>query len=159
MMNNNLNIAIEHTKLLFKKHKLHDWSVGINNRKCALGVCNYRKKTITYSSWLMPLVKENEIKNTVIHEVAHSLTPHHGHDDIWADLCFRLGGKINRIAADTEFSVNIHSEMNKQSKYTLTCPVCGRKHAFYRKLKKKYSCEDCSPVFNTNYILIVTQNY
>lgn len=88
----------EVTSQLFIKYGLQGWSFRWNRRKCALGLCSYRKKTIELSRPYYMLTGVNEILDTLLHEFAHALTKGHGHDYIWKNVTRRLGAKPNRVA-------------------------------------------------------------
>jgi len=71
---------------LFEKYKLKDykfeWMKKLTRWRTA-GSCSWVTKTIK----LQPTyVEKNEIeiiKNTILHEIAHALTPKHGHNKFW----------------------------------------------------------------------------
>jgi hypothetical protein len=68
------------------------WKFAWNKRARAYGVCKYRVQRIELSSVLIPHLKMEDIRATILHEIAHALTPGHGHDRVWRDVCIRIGG-------------------------------------------------------------------
>jgi predicted SprT family Zn-dependent metalloprotease len=60
---------------LMRKHKLDKdgWQFQWDHAKLRLGSCNYTYKTITLSKWYMLGLKRSEIKDTILHEIAHAL--------------------------------------------------------------------------------------
>lgn len=149
-------------KLMSNYPELKYWNVTFNNRKRAFGVCNYRKHQIELSSLLVPAMTENAIQNTIIHEIAHALTPGHNHDSIWKAMCIKLGGNGQRCGGSEKYEGGVQglkSTQEKLAKYTLTCPCCGKTSYANRKPRTK-SCGVCCPRhYNENYKLVVTQNY
>ena len=76
------------------------WSFSWCKRKTCWGLCNYTKKSIQLSSFLFtPDVKYQSVKETIIHEIAHALTPFHGHDWVWQMKCREIGGNPSRTAS------------------------------------------------------------
>lgn len=83
------------------KHGLTDWSFAWNNTKRSTGKCRYRNKTIYLSKICAPLQSEEASMNTIIHEVAHALTPGEGHSDVWMAKFIAIGGSGERWAVNT----------------------------------------------------------
>lgn len=84
------------------------WSFGMfirNNR--ILGTCNHTDKTINLSRRFfiscLELNARDELKHTILHEVAHALAREHygesgkGHGRIWKMFCHKLGIPSNRL--------------------------------------------------------------
>jgi predicted SprT family Zn-dependent metalloprotease len=68
------------------------WTFGWNNRKRALGLCNYTKKKIFVSESCAKVVAGDKIKDTVLHEIAHALAgAGTGHGIIWKQWCVKVG--------------------------------------------------------------------
>ena len=133
---------------------LKGWYFEFNRSIKAIGKCNYAKKRIYFSeNWLH--LPEKEIKDVILHEIAHALTPGEGHGKKWKKMCLLIGAKPERCKLLTS------EEKSKiKYKYTATCKKCGRNVGFSRKWKYNKSCGKCSPAgFNSNYLLTVKQNY
>jgi SNF2 family DNA or RNA helicase len=90
---------------------------------------------------------DNEVICTIKHEVAHALTPGHGHDSVWADKAKEIGcdntlpcSHLNlpehvidaiRSGQIVEMTVEEETHVIRRPKYTVTrlqdhCPVCGK---------------------------------
>lgn len=68
------------------------WTFEFNNRKRALGLCNYTKKTIYISKHFAETVAGDKIKDTVLHEIAHALAgAGNGHNYVWKAWCMKIG--------------------------------------------------------------------
>jgi len=84
-----------HTPLL-KENNLESWTiiiekVGVN----FLGTCYYKKKTIYINPTALYLLDFQQMRNLLLHEIAHALTPNCGHNEVWRAKCIELGGTGN----------------------------------------------------------------
>ena len=52
----------------------HYWHFDFQNKKVALGTCSYRDKRISLSKWYVELNEEDEVEDTILHEIAHALS-------------------------------------------------------------------------------------
>ena len=78
------------------QHGLREWDIRLNPlsldaRMQYMGLCSYQDKCIILNAHHVDLHDEKAILNTIKHEVAHALTPGHGHDEIWAAKAHELG--------------------------------------------------------------------
>jgi len=90
------------------------------------GKCYYRRQVIALSQ---PLVAANEVSqvlDTILHEIAHALTPGHQHDDVWKEKCKELGCKPE---ACFTFGKGVAAPPKK---YVAVCDCC--KKAFYKQV-------------------------
>lgn len=80
--------------LLMDRHGLiaKGWRFAWNKRARAYGVCRYREKRIELSQVLCLPLKERDVVNTLLHEIAHALTPGHKHDQVWQEVFIAIGG-------------------------------------------------------------------
>jgi predicted SprT family Zn-dependent metalloprotease len=150
------------TELKNQHFELRTWSVTLHNRKRSFGTCNHLKKEIQLSRLLIPTMTDAGVKDTIIHEIAHALTKGHGHDYTWKRKCIELGGNGQRLGGIDKFidGKNGIVEFNKiQSKYVLTCPVCGHKYYKHRKPTQSLGCGKHGGGYNPMYELVLTQNY
>jgi predicted metal-dependent hydrolase len=157
-----INQSIILAKKLINKHKeLKYWTVALNKRKSAFGVCNYTKKQIQLSEILIPIMKDEAIKDTIIHEIAHALTKGHNHDKVWKAKCIELGSDGKRCHGIEKYIDGKCQQivLEKIAKYTLVCPHCGEKYHRYRKPRKIPSCGKHGNYYNKKYELIVIENY
>lgn len=79
---------------LMLRHGLHEWQFVIDNAQSRAGACNYDKKTLTFSKYLLLNVEitEEQVSNIVLHEIAHALVgPDHLHDDVWRNKALSIG--------------------------------------------------------------------
>lgn len=110
---------------------------------------NYKKYTIEISPWVMEL-KEEIIKNTIIHELIHCIpycTNHGNEFKRYAKIVKeKLGYEITRTGNKKEDfqKSNIKYKENDDYKYKIICKECGQ--VYYRKrlnknFTKKYRCK------------------
>lgn len=115
---------------------LMHWNFQFNNSKANSGLCDYEKKTIYLSRKYYELMDNHEIHNTILHEIAHVLTPGDQHGKLWQQACEKLG--IQPIA--------IGPIQRLPGKYSAKCS-CG--NVWYRynskclKRKKRMMCSNC----------------
>jgi predicted SprT family Zn-dependent metalloprotease len=73
-------------------HGLDGWAVAFDSAKRRAGVCRYEKQTIGLSAPLTRLHDEAEVRETILHEIAHALVgPEHGHDETWRRTAVSIG--------------------------------------------------------------------
>ena len=127
------NLALK----LMEKYEIkrEGWKFAFNNRKRGLGLCSHIKRTIYLSKVYVQYNNEEEIKNTILHEIAHVLAgPLEGHSSIWRGIALNIGCNGKRL--------NSTATMPK-GKYEYVCKNCGYISYSHRKLKRKYSCLEC----------------
>lgn len=111
-------------KELLKKHGLTEWTFSFDRAKTRAGVCHYRSKTIALSVYYVksPLTTREHITDTLLHELAHALTPGHTHDAIWKAKAIELGSSGD-VYCRHRFV---------PPAYTITCPCNAHNLVRYR---------------------------
>ena len=136
---------------LMNQHYLFNWSFNWNNRKNAYGVCSHNKRQIYLSKILTPHLQEHEVKNTVLHEIAHALVGgRHGHDYVWRSKAIEIGCDGSRTSS--------YDISNVRAKYVAICKGCGEKHTANRRPKRSHWCK-CIGSFNPEMKLNYVQQY
>lgn len=80
----------KHMKNLVKE----GWKFKINRKMLnAIGSCNYAKKTISISGYWLSALSEYEFTQTILHEIAHALTPGAAHGPEWFKVAKKIGCK------------------------------------------------------------------
>jgi predicted metal-dependent hydrolase len=76
-----------------KKHKLKGWTYGFTKAKKTAGTCCPGRKNINISNVFIDSENTNkkQIKNVILHEIAHSLTIGHNHDKVWRAKALEIG--------------------------------------------------------------------
>lgn len=130
------------------KYGLTDWGVRISSdpNQPFLGLCIYKDKVIVINAHHCDIHPDNEVTNTILHEVAHALCPGQGHNDVWANRAREIGCTntlpcshlslpdhvIDAIRSGqmVEMTVEEETQVIRKPKYTVTrlqdkCPDCG----------------------------------
>ena len=78
---------------LLRLHKLSPkWTFRFDRSKVAFGKCYYGKREITLSRYLVELNNEPEVRDTILHEIAHALAPRGaGHNSAWQAIARSIG--------------------------------------------------------------------
>jgi SprT-like family len=86
-------------KGLMQQHGLSGWEFKWDRAKKRLGCCNYTRKRISLSAFQTRVRGEMEVKDTILHEIAHALLPpRSGHGKLWKAKCVEIGAKPVRCA-------------------------------------------------------------
>jgi predicted SprT family Zn-dependent metalloprotease len=105
----------------------------------------YGAHTITLSRRFTLLNSEPEVRNTILHEIAHALVgPNHGHGKVWKAKAKELGCNGFRCCD--------RSVVAPSTKWIAECPACQR--VVRRHRRRIASCGRCSGgSFNPRYQL------
>jgi predicted SprT family Zn-dependent metalloprotease len=134
---------------LMSKHDLisKGWRFTFDTAVRRFGCCKYYSKTITLSKALTELNSESEVKNTILHEIAHALTPGQKHNHVWRRKAIEIGCTGDRCYKSDEVE-------KPESKYVAFCIGCGKKHRKHRMTNSISSCGFCSGgKYNPNFKL------
>ena len=80
-----------YVKHLLNNDETADFDMFIGTDKYYGGRCNYTKKIITISKYLIENNNLNVIKNVMLHEIAHCLTRGHKHRDEFIKVAKKIG--------------------------------------------------------------------
>ncbi|AWY05219.1 SprT-like protease [Gordonia phage Margaret] len=105
-------------------HGFQSWSVRLDNATKRAGGCSYGGRYLTFSRKLMGVRSYDDTRMTIIHELAHALTPGHHHDAVWRAKDIELGGRGTRCFDASE-------ALQQLGKFVATCSACDQK--FYRQ--------------------------
>ena len=140
------------THILMHKHGLLGrWKFRWQNKKRSLGTCSYSGKEIRLSRWYVELNNLTEVRDTILHEIAHALSYIRygakgiGHGRLWKKVCAEIGAIPRACSKD-----RLNSPKNHY-KYISTCR-CGITYKRHRISKfATYSCPKCNErLFLTN---------
>ena len=130
--------------LHMEEHGLFDklWHFDFESCKRSLGRCHYHAKKITLSKWYVELNDEDDVEDTILHEIAHALafmrygTKGKGHGRLWKNVCKEIGARPERLHKGVlEYPDNHH-------KYVDDC-ACGITYKRHRKSRGNYHCPKC----------------
>jgi predicted SprT family Zn-dependent metalloprotease len=135
---------------LCARHGLDGWRVELDTAKRRAGVCRYDDRVIGLSAPLTLLHDEAEVRDTVLHEIAHALVgPAHRHDAVWRATARRLGCSGERcVPADAP---------RVPGAWVGVCPA-GHVHDRHRRPERVVSCRRCSPAFSVDHVLQWTRH-
>jgi MoaA/NifB/PqqE/SkfB family radical SAM enzyme len=133
-----IRTAVVHANAMMELHglKAKGWALSLDNAKNRAGRCNYSTKTISLSRPLIQARDAAEVRNTVLHEIAHALTPGRGHDAVWRNKFITIGGD-----GKTRHSTVL------PGRYKGTCPNghVSYRHRMTKAVRAGASCGKCSP--------------
>lgn len=110
--------AIALARTLLERHNLSDWSFRLDNARSRCGSCHFARREITLSKHLVARNERDEVRATLLHEIAHALVgPGCGHGAAWRAAVRRIGGS-DRIA-------NTTADM-PMARWALQCLSCQR---------------------------------
>ena len=131
--------ALAMAERLLVEHGLVGWRVELDNAKRRAGICRFTDRVIGLSRPITELHSEAEVRDTVLHEIAHALCPGDKHGPRWRATCARLGARPKRCYGDEE----VVSPARPPARYLLGCTRCGWWSPRRRRLKGKYVCRTC----------------
>ena len=137
--------------LHMEEHGLFDklWHFDFESCKRSLGRCHYHIKKITLSKWYAELNEEDDVEDTILHEIAHALSfirygrKGKGHGTLWKLVCREIGASPERLHK------GILEYPDNHYKYIDDC-LCGDTYRRHRISKNRnYRCPKCrQPLFN-----------
>jgi predicted SprT family Zn-dependent metalloprotease len=118
-------------------HGLTGWTFGFNRRKRSMGLCRYALRTIELSIHLVQRNGSEEIRDTILHEIAHALVgQEHGHDTVWKAKCLQIGAAPTRCG---------QADM-PQGKWRARCNACSMVFSRHRRPQGRgWFCRACGP--------------
>lgn len=146
--------------------ELAKWRGQINYRaKKFFGQARVYEKVIVLCSWAIDHCTLDRVIDTIQHEIAHALEWERyrtaGHGWRWKMICRETGADPSPTH---HISDEVRASLAKESKYTGTCPNCGRTADFHRKLKRAKACGPCCKKhaygrYDARFKYVITQNY
>lgn len=113
---------------LMNEHGLQRWTFRIDKSKVRFGYCNWRHGRISLSGPLTELNNLDKVRDTILHEIAHALTPFQDHNATW-----KL--KAQSIGANPMACYNTTDVKLPPSPWHAICPKCRRDIKRYRMSK------------------------
>ena len=139
-----LSAAYQLAQRLVAEHALDGWSVRFDGAKRRAGVCRFAERVIGLSAPLARLHSEAEVRDTVLHEIAHALVgPEHAHDAVWRATARRIGSSGRRcVPGDTA---------RPRGDWVGVC-AAGHVKDRHRRPERVMSCGECRPTFSTEHL-------
>lgn len=82
-------------------------------KKRTLGQCNHSTKTISLSKTYVLNNPDEMVNDTILHEIAHALTPGQGHNARWKAMARKLGATPKRKSKSPEMDYKHYLECVK----------------------------------------------
>jgi SprT protein len=124
------------------------WKFFFDHAPLRAGRCNRFEKLITLSGPVIMYWPMDEIRDTILHEIAHALTLD-AHGPAWKAMCRRIGARPE---------VYYPEELRPPSKFVGTCP---NGHTVFRQQQPRsvqQSCASCSPEWDKRYPITWKKN-
>jgi predicted SprT family Zn-dependent metalloprotease len=135
---------------LLRTHGLSDWTVQYDGAKKRAGVCKFGPKVLGLSAPLTVLHSEDEVRDTILHEIAHALVgPRHGHDETWRATARRIGcSGLTCVSPDAP---------RVEPAWLGVCPS-GHATGRHRRPERVMTCSQCAPVFELDHVFAWTHH-
>jgi hypothetical protein len=113
------------------------WAFAFNDRRMHAGFCDEEVKTIYLSSYFVESNPFSDVRDTLLHEIAHALVGcRHGHGPAWKAKCLELGCTPSRLC----------QAAMPPGRWRAACPGCAATFSRHRRPKVLTGyCSDCGP--------------
>lgn len=140
-----IDLARQLAEQLLREHGLSGWQVVFDRAKTRAGVCRFNQRQIGLSGPLTRLHSTEQLRDTVLHEIAHALVgPSSQHDARWRAQAAALGGSTKAcLPSDAP---------RLPAPWVGTCPA-GHTTERHRRPKRPSSCRRCSARFHPDYLI------
>ena len=129
---------------LMDTHGLEQWGLVFDRARKRAGMTKYGDQVISLSQPLMSIYNEKQVRDVILHEIAHArVGSGHRHDEVWKKEARRLGATPR---------ASIKEGPSAPAPYVGRCPN-GHEVQRYRLPRGARSCATCSRAFDERYIL------
>lgn len=131
---------------LMAEHGLAGWTFAFDGARRRAGGTFHpdaaagRPGRISLSVHYCERNSEEDVKDTILHEIAHALVgPGHGHDDAWKAKCNEVGARPERCYSEAVDMPN--------GRWRSVCPNCRRARHRHRRPNPPtgWYCKPCGP--------------
>lgn len=115
------------------------WKFKFDTARVRFGCCWYDRQLITLAKALVEINSEEEVRDTILHEIAHALTPNdRGHGQSWKNMARKVGAKPERCYSSLDVATITYHWM-------ATCKLCNRNlgERVQRNCPGIIACYDC----------------
>lgn len=138
------SVALRLGRSLMNEHGLHDWTLTLDRAKTRAGAMFPRQRRISLSGPLTRVHDEEQVRDTILHEIAHALVGHqHGHDQVWKAKARELGASDQRCFSS--------EEARELAPFIGLCPA-GHEVRRHKRPTRLVSCSRCSSRFDPDNI-------
>ena len=143
-----VNRALAVGRRLLREHGLDDWTIVADRAKTRAGVCRFGRRQIGLSAPITALHTEEEVLDTILHEIAHALVgPQHGHDAVWRAKARQIGCSGERCVSSEAPRV--------PGDWIGRCPL-GHEKSRHRAPTRLMSCGECGRRFDPRHLFTWT---
>lgn len=129
---------------LVQRHGLEGWRVDFDSAKRRAGVCRYKQRVIGLSAPLTRLHDEAEVRDTILHEIAHALVgADAGHGPLWQAKARSLGCSATRCVPAEAPRV--------PGAWLGVCPA-GHTVERHKRPERVVACGQCGPGFSAAHV-------
>ena len=140
-----LSAAYAMGRTLLDEHGLTDWTLHFDRAKTRAGVCRGARRQIGLSAPLTRLHPEEEVRETLLHEIAHALVgPAHHHDAVWRRTVVEIGGSPRRCMA---------ADVPRPAAAWLGVCAAGHEVERHRRPERPVSCSRCARGFSLAHLV------
>lgn len=123
---------------LMREHGLTGWRFKFDAARKRGGLCSHSEKTISLSRYLAPAWGDAEVRDVILHEIAHALVgPGMGHGVVWQRKLLSIGGTGSRT----------HKNATVPGRYVAVCDHCGvevgRRHRLNASMRRAAIHKEC----------------
>ncbi len=137
-------MAVEMAEGLLRQHRLTGWRVELDMAKRRAGVCRFADKVIGLSAPITRVHTEEEVRDTVLHEIAHALVgPAHGHDAVWRRTAVAIGCSGKRC---------VSTESERVPGAWVGVCAAGHTRDRHKRPERVLSCSQCRPTFSVDHV-------
>ena len=130
---------------LMAEHGLSGWTFRFDRARRRAGLCRYDRREISLSGPLTALYDDADVREVVLHEIAHALAgARHGHDAVWRATARAIGSTGRRVVREGSPEVD--------GDWVGLCPA-GHRVTRFRRPQRPQACGRCSPVFDRRHLL------
>lgn len=114
------------------------WRFEFDTARVTFGRCNYSRRKITLSRALVSINDEANVRDTILHEIAHALCPFNaGHSSIWKQMARYVGAKPEACYSAKDVATITY-------KWRWICQDCGDEKTTIQRRPPGYRmCMDC----------------
>ena len=128
-----LSECVAEAETLIRQHGLDGWSFQFDSAQKRAGACAFNTKVISLSRFYCIKASDAQVRDTVLHEIAHALAgPKHNHDATWKRIARSIGCTADRC----------HTVDFAPAKYIASCSRCGWHQKKNRRLRGGV-CKTC----------------
>ena len=140
-----LSNVLSLARALMEGHGVGAWGLEFDRARRRAGQTDHARRRITLSRHLMALYKETEVRETILHEIAHArVGAAHGHDAVWAAEARRIGSSGQRLVAEHAPRI--------EGRWVGTCPA-GHTINRMRRPAAPMACARCGQSFRLDHLL------